>query len=500
MKKSTRKRKNTGKNNSKKTKYALVSEQKGYPRKKKKKFKEKCPILTIQKSDESSNLRDWNSVEVNEPNSFKFESQPKTCTNQKPPADKVMFKGLSDPLNVFQRDALQDDSGDEQTAFDWGDSNLHQIMDPDPSDWDDFGKNNLLNKNKCSFLEENNDSFLQRQGEEILQTISDSNSHTETSEGGFMLNLGNVESNPEKRVWTDDHLLDPPDLYELDFASKDTSQRKSSTDQLLAGFQDILPPLNPKSSQNLHPKATLESNTFQEKGFYNQAKSASLQHMVYPSNPSRPQIPKPQEFQNQINYPGFVNYPPLYPPNQLGGMKQNLGMVHGFRGPNMMGPMMGYPGVPPRPWVPMVQPPAFGSHATLSNSNSGFDPSEKSERIYGTLKFYNEGAKFGFLIKETNKEDIFFHLTDMENSGISQEILTGRQACLPPSFDCLHRSPSRRMKSVGFSNSQFPVVCQICVGSKSPNTSQLRFLFTECNYRGKYDYSRKAMDIQLVDC
>jgi hypothetical protein len=53
---------------------------------------------------------------------------------------------------------------------------------------------------------------------------------------------------------------------------------------------------------------------------------------------------------------------------------------------------------------------------------------------------------------------------------------------------------------MGFFNLKHPVTCEICVGDKQPNIRNLRFMFTECNYRGKYDYSRKAMDIQLIEC
>lgn len=45
------------------------------------------------------------------------------------------------------------------------------------------------------------------------------------------------------------------------------------------------------------------------------------------------------------------------------------------------------------------------------------------KRFTGRLKFYNPGQEFGFIIKKTTLEDIFFHLSDMEGAGITAQQL-----------------------------------------------------------------------------
>lgn len=50
-----------------------------------------------------------------------------------------------------------------------------------------------------------------------------------------------------------------------------------------------------------------------------------------------------------------------------------------------------------------------------------------SQRYSGTLKFYNEPKKFGFIVKDDDNSDIFFHLSDMELGGISEQMLLTRK-------------------------------------------------------------------------
>jgi cold shock CspA family protein len=74
-------------------------------------------------------------------------------------------------------------------------------------------------------------------------------------------------------------------------------------------------------------------------------------------------------------------------------------------------------------------------------------------RYIGRLKFVNEKNKYGFIVKELDGADVFFHLSDMENAGIS---------------------------------------CDMLLKNKD-----LRFTFSELKYIGRHNISKKAVEIKL---
>lgn len=76
-------------------------------------------------------------------------------------------------------------------------------------------------------------------------------------------------------------------------------------------------------------------------------------------------------------------------------------------------------------------------------------------RYLGRLKFIDEKNKFGFIVKEIDNSDIFFHLSDMEASGIPIKLL---------------------QENKGY-----------------------RFSFAELEYIGKHSFSKKAVDIKLFN-
>lgn len=80
---------------------------------------------------------------------------------------------------------------------------------------------------------------------------------------------------------------------------------------------------------------------------------------------------------------------------------------------------------------------------------------KKNEKIrfLGKLKFVDEKKNFGFMVKDIDNTDIFFHLTDMEGVGI----------------------PINKLQSA----------------------KDLRFSFSELEYIGRYAFSKKAVDIRL---
>lgn len=76
------------------------------------------------------------------------------------------------------------------------------------------------------------------------------------------------------------------------------------------------------------------------------------------------------------------------------------------------------------------------------------------DRHIGRLKFYNEKKTFGFLVKESDNSDVFFHLSDMEATGINVNSML--------------------------------------------NDKDLRFSFVEMLYKGKTGVSKKAVNIKLI--
>lgn len=76
------------------------------------------------------------------------------------------------------------------------------------------------------------------------------------------------------------------------------------------------------------------------------------------------------------------------------------------------------------------------------------------DRQIGRLKFYNENKTFGFLVKESDNSDVFFHLSDMEATGVNINTMM--------------------------------------------NDKELRFSFVEMLYKSKTGVSKKAVNIKLI--
>lgn len=85
---------------------------------------------------------------------------------------------------------------------------------------------------------------------------------------------------------------------------------------------------------------------------------------------------------------------------------------------------------------------------------------DESKEIYsGRLKFFDETKNFGFLVMDDDGSDIFVHYDDLLKANINKEYL-------------------RECKAKG----------QI-----------LKFTFSCMSYIGKYNKSRKAVDIELIN-
>ena len=72
----------------------------------------------------------------------------------------------------------------------------------------------------------------------------------------------------------------------------------------------------------------------------------------------------------------------------------------------------------------------------------------------GVLKFFNADKRFGFIIGDHDRKDIFFHFQDMESNGIEEKLLL--------------------------------------------EGKRLRFSYVEMKYSGKKNIAKKAVDIRLI--
>ena len=82
---------------------------------------------------------------------------------------------------------------------------------------------------------------------------------------------------------------------------------------------------------------------------------------------------------------------------------------------------------------------------------------EREGRYTGRLKFFDENKNYGFIIKDDDFSDIFAHYEDLIKGGMTKEMLRSTK-----------------------------------------NGVTLRLAFSCMNYIGKYNKSRKAVDIQLI--
>ena len=83
---------------------------------------------------------------------------------------------------------------------------------------------------------------------------------------------------------------------------------------------------------------------------------------------------------------------------------------------------------------------------------------EREGRYTGRLKFFDENKNYGFIIKDDDFSDIFAHYEDLIKGGMTKEMLRSTKAGVT-----------------------------------------IRLAFSCMNYIGKYNKSRKAVDIQLIN-
>ena len=85
------------------------------------------------------------------------------------------------------------------------------------------------------------------------------------------------------------------------------------------------------------------------------------------------------------------------------------------------------------------------------------DETEPKVRRTGRLKFFDENKSYGFIVNDEDGCDIFVHYDDLSKAGVNKELL----------------------KSAKHGN-------------------LVRFSFTCMNYIGKYNKSKKAVELELI--
>ena len=75
----------------------------------------------------------------------------------------------------------------------------------------------------------------------------------------------------------------------------------------------------------------------------------------------------------------------------------------------------------------------------------------------GRLKFLEEAQNYGFFVLDVDGSDLFVHYDDLKKANVSKEVL-----------------------------------------KKAKTNYLLRFSFTKMEYFGKYNHSKKAVDIKLL--
>ncbi len=132
----------------------------------------------------------------------------------------------------------------------------------------------------------------------------------------------------------------------------------------------------------------------------------------------------------------------------------------GFVPPTQPGfyPQNFYPGQPAYFPQAMGQPFAAGPQTAYFGANF-VDPTTVNleYKVQGRLKFFNESQNYGFIVSDIDGKDIFFHYDDMKKTNLSKQFL-----------------------------------------KDAKNKFIVRFLFKVMGYYGKYNMSKKSVDIDLV--
>jgi hypothetical protein len=203
----------------------------------------------------------------------------------------------------------------------------------------------------------------------------------------------------------------------------------------------------------------------------NSNKNQYYQNMNSNSGMNRPMtMQMPMDQNEQMNQymaqSQMMNHPP--PTSKISNSQAYANTESGSQ-PMMQQPMMQQNMIPMMPNTTPIQPtgmsvskipPPFNPmnmvEMTRNFLSSMKDLSNKNKAT-GVLKFFNENKGFGFFVSDIDGKDVFFHFEDLKDVKISKDFLR-----------------------------------------EAKNKYIVKFAFTMQVYYGKYSYSTKAVDIELL--
>jgi cold shock CspA family protein len=171
------------------------------------------------------------------------------------------------------------------------------------------------------------------------------------------------------------------------------------------------PPVVPSMANLAHFETPTENNThlsFKRDRSFEPKSSFNNLNMIFKGEPNS----KKEEIRKQLIYSNISiggNDPSLFINRQ-----SNQGMFQSVMSTTNLPKDIATPNSTGGTDTPITRKPV------ILEQNSG-------QRYSGTLKFYNEPKKFGFIVKDDDNSDIFFHLSDMELGGINEQMLLTRK-------------------------------------------------------------------------
>ncbi|CAD8178667.1 unnamed protein product [Paramecium octaurelia] len=113
------------------------------------------------------------------------------------------------------------------------------------------------------------------------------------------------------------------------------------------------------------------------------------------------------------------------------------------------------------------------NQSTTTPSNKPVVLEVPTTRETGKLKFFDEQKSYGFIVLDSDNSDVFVHLDDLQRAGITKEDLRKLGSCFRSQTQVNHYGR----------------------GNEKPPS----FSFQLMTYVGKYNKSRKAVDLKLIN-
>jgi len=222
-------------------------------------------------------------------------------------------------------------------------------------------------------------------------------------------------------------------------------------------------PFMPQSFQSMSAEKPLfNPQPMGSQGMYSNAQIQPFAPQAQPLNgQSQPFTLHPQQFSSlYMKRAGNVGTSMSMPSQPSQSDEFNMGQGMGYDQAMAYGQGMGYDQSPGfEPGMDYDQEMMFGQGFNgVREKKKPIILDESKERYNGRLKFFDENKKYGFIVMDDDGSDIFVHYDDLVKANITKDLLR-----------------TARMGNL------------------------IRLTFSCMAYIGKYNRSRKAIDIQLVN-